>query len=167
MSSLENIPEKVALKAYRFEQKYAGCGQAVLGAFKQQFNFISDDLFKAGTGLAAGLGMTGNTCGAFLASCLVVSVVIGRDYNDLEDKDMLRYKSFEMVKELSKSFLTTYHSLNCREVQKQIMGRYFDLWDKEEKALFEMAGGHRDKCPSVCSNAARWAAEILVTRGLL
>ncbi|GAG83363.1 unnamed protein product [marine sediment metagenome] len=34
--------------------------------------------------------------------------------------------------------------------------------DKEDHTEFEKAGAHVDKCPSVVSNAAKWAAEILI-----
>jgi len=47
------------------------------------------------------------------------------------------------------------------------MGRHFNLWDKNEYQEFLAAGGHDDKCPSVCRNAARWVAEILIEENLI
>ena len=35
------------------------------------------------------------------------------------------------------------------------------------KATLIYAGGHDDKCPAVCANAAKWVAEILFNEGLL
>lgn len=32
---------------------------------------------------------------------------------------------------------------------------------------FEEAGGHTDKCPSVCSNAACWLIEIIAEENLI
>jgi hypothetical protein len=46
------------------------------------------------------------------------------------------------------------------------MGRYFNSWDDKDKE-FLAAGGHEDKCPSVCANTVKWIAEILADEGLL
>lgn len=36
------------------------------------------------------------------------------------------------------------------------------MWDAKEYEEFERAGGHRDKCPSVTGNVAKWVAQILL-----
>lgn len=159
--------EKVEQIAYNFEKQYGGCPQAVLAAFKEVSDFISDDLFRAGTGLAGGVGLTGDVCGALIGAALVISVVRGRDYSNLEDKERVRYISLDMVKKLCDRFKAEYGSIHCYDIQKKLMGRSFNLWNKDEKKAFLAAGGHDDKCPTVCGKAAKWAWELLVEKNLI
>ncbi len=152
---------KIEKRAYQFEKNYSVCPQAVLAAFKEEFDFVSDDLFKAGTGLAGGIGLTGNTCGALIGGAMILSVISGRDYEDLEDKERKRYDALGMAKELIEKFKGEYGTTNCFEIQKMLMGRSFNLWNNKDKEEFVKAGGHDDKCTFVCGKAARWCAEIL------
>ncbi len=163
----ESQIKKIEQLAYNFEKQYGGCPQAVLAAFKKVYDFIGDDLFRAGTGLAGGLGLSGEVCGALLGAAMVISVVCGRDYSNLEDKEGNRYVAFKMVRELRQLFLDEYGSIHCYDIQKKIMGRKFDLWDKDEKKAFLIAGGHEDKCPKVCGNAAKWAWEVMAEKNLI
>jgi len=50
----------------------------------------------------------------------------------------------------------------CKDVQRKLFGRSFNLLDPKDYAEFEKAGAHVDKCPSVSGNAAKWAAEIIL-----
>lgn len=47
------------------------------------------------------------------------------------------------------------------------MGRSYDLRDSSEHQLFLDAGGHDDKCPSVCGYAASCVIDILNEAGLI
>ena len=52
-------------------------------------------------------------------------------------------------------------------IQIQLFGRHYYLWDPEELAKFEEAGGHSDpkKCVNIVGYAARWTLEILLDQG--
>ncbi len=157
--------EKVGELAYKNEQEYGNCPQCVTAAFHDVFGFPSKDVVKAGSGLGGGVGLTGETCGALLGAGMVLSSRMGRNYEDLdEDTPMV---SFRMAKVLCEKFEEKYGSVKCYDIQEEIMGDSYNLWDSEEYEEFEEAGGHDDKCPSVARNAARWAAEILDKRKLL
>lgn len=162
------IMEEAAKTAYEYEQIYGGCSQCVLGAFKKVFNFVDDGTFNAATGLAGGGGLTGEgTCGALLGASMAVSLCSAREYKNMEDPEKIRYGAFEMVKELFYKFDHEYGSTKCHDIHKVLMGKSYNLWDEVEKEEFEKAGGHDDKCPSVCANAVRWATEILFKRDLI
>ncbi len=159
--------EEVANLAYKYEQEYGGCAQCVLAAFKEVFVFVDEGTFKAATGLCGGLGLTGDTCGALLGASMAVSLCSAREFNNMEDLERIRYGAFTMVRELCQRFKDEYGTTHCHEIHKKLMGRSFNLWDEEDKKEFEKAGAHDDKCPSVCANAARWAAELLLERNLI
>ena len=66
------------------------------------------------------------------------------------------------AKKLYDKFVEEYDSPLCKDVQKKIFGRSFNLLDPKEYEEFEKAGAHVDKCPDVSGKVARWTAEILL-----
>ena len=168
MKNSNKLINKVSEIAYRNEKQYGGCAQAVIGAFKELTGSkIHNDVFKAATGLIGGIGISGNACGALTGAVLVSSIYLGREYDNFPDPEKIRFKSCELSKKLTDRFIEEYGTVNCWDIQRKIMGRSYNSWDKKEYAEFLKAGGHDTKCPSVCGNAARWTMEILLEEGLL
>ncbi len=163
----EKLAEKMEKLAYEYEQDYGGCTQSVLAAGKDVLNLVSDDLFEAGTGLAGGLGLTGKTCGALIGGSMILRAASPRSYDNMEDPEEVRFVAYKMVKELCEKFEEEYGTVNCYEIQEEIMGDSYNLWDEEEYEAFEDAGGHDDKCPSICGKAAKWTVKILKKRNLI
>jgi len=74
----EKALSKVENLAIEYDQKYYGCAQCVLAALKAVLkDKIPDDVFKAASGLAGGVGRTGNTCGAVTGGVMVLSSFLG------------------------------------------------------------------------------------------
>lgn len=165
--NLSELTNKVQELAYQYERQYGGCTQCVVGAYKTALRTISDDVFRAATGLAGGIGLTGGSCGALAGGVLVISIFLGRDYENFADPERVRFKTFKLAARLVEHYEQEYGSTLCRDIQTKLMGRFFNLWDGEDYKKFLAAGGHEDKCPSVCANAAKWIAEILADEGLL
>jgi C_GCAxxG_C_C family probable redox protein len=161
LENQEEIIEKVGTIAYEDERKFGVCSQSVLGAIKEALGSIDDKVYKAGSGLGGGIGRMGDTCGALTGAVMAVSAIAGREYND-RDNDQAKDITYEMARDLHKLFIREYFSTNCRDIQTKIMGRSFNFWDKNDYESFLEAGGHDDKCPSVCKNGARWAVETLI-----
>jgi len=160
--------------AYKYEQTYKGCSQVVLGAIREAFENhnvhtkkITDSVFKAGTGLAGGIGLKGQSCGALTGGVMVLSSFLGREYDNFEDPEKVRFDSFRIAKKLVNKFEEEYGSSKCYDIHEELMGKHFNLWDDDEYEAFDEAGGHDDKCPSVCKNAVRWTLEILEEENLL
>lgn len=157
--------EDVGSRAYKYEQEAGNCPQCVCAAFRDVFGFPGKEVVKAGSGLGGGIGLTGNSCGALIGAAMVIGVCKGRDYSEMDRSTPL--KSFLMVRKLVEKFMEEYDSCMCRDIQAKIMGRAFNLWDRDDYRAFEEAGAHDDRCPSVARNAAVWAAEILKEEGLI
>lgn len=87
MKTPEEIKQQVAELAYVYEKEYGGCSQCVVGAFKAALDSISDDVFKAATGLAGGIGLMGSACGALTGGVMVLSTFLGREYADFKDPE--------------------------------------------------------------------------------
>lgn len=157
----QKILEEVGNLACQYDKDFGGCSQCVVAAIKNTLGHIDDSVFKAATGLAGGVGLSGNNCGAFTGGVLALSSFIGRDLEHISDPEGIRFESFRIARKLIDRFIAEYGSVNCCDIQTKIMGRSYILWQKDEHAAFIAAGGHDDKCPNVCKNAARWVTEIL------
>ncbi|MCK5587647.1 MAG: C_GCAxxG_C_C family protein [Candidatus Lokiarchaeota archaeon] len=62
------------------------------------------------------------------------------------DQEGKRLKAYEKTRKLYKRFKDKYGSVICRDIQKKIFGRSFNLKDPQEFKDFEEAGAHVDKC---------------------
>ncbi|MEM2154282.1 MAG: C-GCAxxG-C-C family protein [Nitrososphaeria archaeon] len=161
MSKSDELLDKVYDLAFKYEAKYGSCPQCVLRAIQEGLDLKMDDVIKASHGLAGGTALSGQgTCGALVGGIMAICFVHGRGLNDMDKGRFL--KSYTLAKQLYDRFVKEYGSCLCKDVQTKIFGRSFNLWDPENFKKFEEMGGHRDKCPAVTGNVARWAAEILL-----
>jgi C_GCAxxG_C_C family probable redox protein len=144
----------------KYEKKYTGCAQSTIGGIFDVLGIRNDDVFKAASGLADGLGLTGDgTCGALMGGAMAISYIFGRERKDFPD--MRRpMKSYLMCKKLHDQFLEMYSSCRCHDIQKTLTGRTFNLLDKEQ---FDEAVsiGIFDQCSKVAGNAAKLACLII------
>jgi C_GCAxxG_C_C family probable redox protein len=149
---------------FKYEKKYYGCSQCVLLAIQDTFGLENEDVFKSASGLAAGIGLMGSACGALTGGVMALSLKYGRDLQAFKagDPEGIRFNAYEKAKKLYKRFEDEYGSVICRDIQKKIFGRSFNLRNPQEFKEFEKAGAHVDKCPNVVGRAAQWVAEIML-----
>ncbi|MHA1914613.1 MAG: C-GCAxxG-C-C family protein [Promethearchaeota archaeon] len=165
---MQRSKEKILAKAFdlgkKYEKKYTGCAQTTIAAVFQALGIWNDDVFRAGSGLADGLGLTGDgTCGALTGGSMAISYLFGREYKDFGDmyKPM---ESYRLVKKLHDDYVEKYGSCRCHDVQKAGLGRSYNLWDpKEMKEAFE--SNMMEHCSELVGNVARLAAEIILEAG--
>jgi len=161
MELADEIAKRAYALAFEYESKYGNCPQCIVATIEEIFNLKMDDVFKAGHPLAGGLGLSGyGTCGALSGGAMILGYAYGRERKDFQTR--LGTKSYKAAKALYDRFVAEYGSCICRDVQQKIMGTPFNLWDSEDYKRFEAAGGHKDKCPSVVGNVAKWVAEQLI-----
>jgi len=146
------------------EKKFSGCGQSTVAPFVELLK-IDKKIYKAVSGLLAGIGYMGDACGAYVGGVVIISCIFGREYEDIKGnielgKEKYR-KTGRIVRDFREIFVEKYGGINCREVQKKIFGRSFDLLNPEDKISYQLAGGHVDKCTSVVGNAAKIVAEVI------
>ncbi len=153
--------DKVYELAYRYEGTYGGCTQVVLASMKEVFGIGDDTTFKAGYGFAGGSGLTGNnSCGALAGAILFIGFLTGRS---VENFDGGRIEACHVaVRKVLDHFNEKYQGLRCADVQTALMGRAYQLYIPEESAAFNAAGGHDDKCTSVCADTCRFLGQMLV-----
>lgn len=157
--------EKTVEEAYRlakeYEQACTGCAQSVVAGLLDALGIESEEVFKAASGLADGIGLSGDgSCGALTGGAMVISLVYGRERKD--HRDMFKpMKSYLMCKELLADFVERYGSCRCYDIQEKIMGRTYNLLDPED---FKAAGesGMMEHCSEVVGKGARKAAELIL-----
>ncbi|MBW2343332.1 MAG: C_GCAxxG_C_C family protein [Deltaproteobacteria bacterium] len=159
--SKEEIIERAYELGVRYEQECTGCAQTAIAGIFDAITIKNDDVFKSASGLADGMGLTGNgTCGALIGGVMVISYLFGRERKDF--KDMFKpMKSYLLSKVLHDRFLKRYGTCRCYDVQDSLMGRTFNLLDKKK---FEEAikFGMLKHCSKVVGNTAKIATRIIL-----
>ena len=162
--SKEEILSKAFELGQKYEKKCTGCAQTSIAAIFEALGIWNDDVFKAGSGLADGLGLTGNgTCGALTGASMVISYLFGRELKDFGDmyKPM---KSYSLVKKLHDKYVEKYGTCRCHDVQESLVGRTYDLWDPDElQAAFK--SDMMEHCSKLVGTIARLASEIILDAG--
>ena len=167
-----NDKKQITENAYelgkKYEKTYRGCSQTVIAALQDALNFRNDDIFKAATGLAGGAGITCDSgCGAYTGGILIIGSLVGRERNNFQDPEGIRFRTHQLARMLRDRFVQEYGSVICRDIQNKIMGRYYYLPDPDEFEKFKEAGASEIHCPEVVGKAAKWVVEILFQEDLI
>ena len=155
---------------FNYEKTYRGCAQCTLATFFDISGHTDPALFKAASGLSAGIGINGDgSCGGYTGGVLFMSSLVGRRLDRIPiDRDRAaQLKSYEMAQKLHDKFIETYGSVTCADIHKRIFGKSYCLREPGVLEAFEEAGAHVDKCTTVVGNACSWVAKILIDEGLL
>lgn len=165
---MQNPDERIKFasqQAVEYERKYHGCAQCVLAAIQDAMELPGLDVFKAATGLCGGVGCLGETCGALTGAVLGIGLMVGRERSDWADEEKVHWQNYEMVREIHGRFVKEYGGVSCRNIQKKIFGRSFDMWNPSERKEFGKLGAHSSHCSScshVVGNAAAWAVQVML-----
>ncbi|KQC11420.1 MAG: hypothetical protein APR55_07735 [Methanolinea sp. SDB] len=130
-----------------FEQGFF-CSPAVFCAYSERFGLDKDTASRIATPFGAGIGYTGNICGAVAGALMVIGLCHGiTDPGDVDAKK----KVFEVTQKFIVEFMDRHGSINCTK----LLG--YDLSDPEQLHEARRVGITREKCPGF----VRDAAEIL------
>ena len=160
-SEKANAIETAAKLAQQYEKTCTGCAQSVVAGVLDALDLKSDEVFRAASGLADGIGLTGDgACGALTWGALAIGLVFGRERSD--HKDIMKpMKSYLLCRELQRDFIEQYGSCRCRDIQAKLMGRTFNMLDPKDLAAAGPAG-MMEHCSSVAGRAGRKTAEIIL-----
>jgi len=160
----EQIIKTAFERGFHYEKDYHGCAQSTIAAVQDAFGIRNDFIFKAGSGLAGGMGGLGDgCCGGYTGGGIIISSFFGRVRKLFHNDEQNKQCSALMIKALHQKFLEKYGFVICREIQKKIFGRSYDLWNEEDKITFENDGAHIDKCTQIVGDASAWAADLILT----
>jgi C_GCAxxG_C_C family probable redox protein len=164
MNTKEEILDKAFHLGKKYEKECTGCAQTTVAAIFEALGIWNEDVFKAASGLADGLGLTGDgSCGALIGGSMVIGYIFGRDkdhFNDMYEP----MNSYRLVKELHDRYIENYGTCRCYDVQENGLGRTFNLWNPEEMKE-AMKSGMLDYCSTLVGNVAKMATEIILNNG--
>jgi C_GCAxxG_C_C family probable redox protein len=153
--------EEASSLAADYEKKCTGCAQSVVAGLLDTLGIEDEGVFKAASGMADGIGLTGDgSCGALTGGCMVMGLIFGRERKDHQDM-MKPMQSYLMCKELLGDFVQQYGSCRCYDIQEKLMGRTYNMYDPEQlKEAFQ--SGMMEHCSGVVGRAARKAMELIL-----
>ena len=154
--SKDEILDTAFSAAKQYEMKNGGCPQCTLSGI-----FDALDVFKAATGLADGIGLSGNGhCGALSGGVLAISYIFGRDKQDF--CDMMKLVEANMLsKKLLEQFMEKYGTCRCVDLQTSFFGRFFNLYDPDELNA-AMEADMLERCSTLVGEVARMTTEIIL-----
>ena len=157
----EEILEKVYETGKRYELKSGGCAQCTIAAIFDVLGVENEGLFKAATGMADGVGLTGDGhCGALSGGTMAIGYFFGRSKEDFGNPKK-QIKACILAKKLHDEFVDQYGSCRCADIQEKLAGRFFNLYDPEEiKAAFK--AGLPEKCSTLVGKTAQLATRIIL-----
>jgi C_GCAxxG_C_C family probable redox protein len=159
--STKEIVERASHLAAEYEKTCTGCAQSAVAGLLDALELENEGVFKAASGLADGVGLTGDgSCGALTGCSMVIGLLFGRERKDHHDM-MKPMKSYLLCKELHGEFIEQYGSARCHDIQNKIMGRTFNLLDPEQfQEAWKM--GMLEHCSGVVGRATRKTAEMIL-----
>jgi len=166
MSDPDHILEKAYELGIKYEKECTGCAQTVIAAIFDALGIWSEDVFKAASGLANGLGLSGDgSCAALLGASMVIGYIFGREHKDFGElyKPM---KSYGLVKKLHNLFTKEYSACRCYDVQRKmskVTWNVLELNAMDERFRNQMV----DMCSKVVGNVARLATKLILESGFV
>jgi C_GCAxxG_C_C family probable redox protein len=118
-----------------------------------------DNIFKASSGLAGGVGMMHDTCGALLGAGMMFNLKYGPSRDEIADEKKLDRSCLPVAK-LYKWFEKEFGSATCREIRTRLFGVHYDLKIPWQLNSAKKAG-LSEKCGEVVGKAAAKTAEML------
>jgi hypothetical protein len=180
----DEILQKAAELGMEYEIKYVGCAPSTFCAVVDALRWgglevvpqdYEDRLFEGLAGLAGGVGICGEgSCGCVSGATVAISLALGVPREEQSGRDA-RTVIFQAVQRaVVDPFTARFGSLLCKDIQRSLWGKAYDLRVPEARDEFLREGGTFDlseRVPSrwfckttdcIISHAARWAcAEIL------
>jgi len=128
------------------------CSQAVLSAWREEFNLEKETALRAAAAFGAGMGRLGEVCGAVTGALIVIGLRHGR--TRAEDKET-KEKNYAMVRDFAGRFRSRNGSLLCRELLGCDLNTAEGMEEAKRKGFFT------ERCPRFVCAAAEILEEIL------
>lgn len=134
-----------------FAQGY-NCSQSVFSVFADEYGLDPALARKIATGLGAGVGRTGNLCGAVSGAILALGLIKGM--NSLDEPEW-RNKSYALDQKFIQEFTARFGSIQC----PVLLG--YNMAVPEEMEEAQKLGVAKKVCPGLIKGAVEILEEIL------
>lgn len=128
------------------------CAESIVSTYAPRFGIDRDKALKLACGLGAGMGKTGNACGAVAGAVVVLGLRFGRtEPEDEVSKDHV----YDSVREFTRRFSAENGSISCNDLLGCDIGTERGYKEASDKELFT------EICPSFIKKAAVILEEML------
>jgi len=159
--SVDEILNRAFESAKQHELKSGGCPQCTIAGIFEALDIENDDVFRAATGFADGVGLTGDGhCGALSGGTMAISYLFGRKKEDFGNI-MKQLKACILSKKLHDQFVEKYGTCRCADIQTKLVGRFFNLYEPTEMEA-ALKAGMPDKCSTLIGEIAKMATKIIL-----
>jgi len=157
----EEMLKEVYDKAKAYELKGGNCAQCSLAAIFEVLGVEDEGVFRAATGMADGVGLSGDGhCGALSGGTMAISYFFGRSKEDIGRMGK-QIKALLLAKKLHAEFVEEFSTCRCADIQKKQFGRFFNLYNMEDLKAAQ-AAGMAEQCSTLVGKAARMALKIIL-----
>jgi C_GCAxxG_C_C family probable redox protein len=157
----EAMLKEVYDKAKSYELRSGNCTQCSIAAIFEVLGVEDEGVFKAATGMADGVGLTGDgQCGALSGGTMAISYFFGRSKEDF-GRVGKQMKALTLSKKLHDEFVEEFSTCRCADIQTKQSGRFFNLYDMEEMKAAVKAG-MPEHCSTLVGKTARMALKIIL-----
>jgi C_GCAxxG_C_C family probable redox protein len=169
----DQLKDKVYELAFSYQKLSKSCAQSVVASLCRVID-IDNGFVQLATSFTGGhVNQTAGTCGGLIGGTMVLDYFFGRPEDNMSYRELIQ-ENIEMINDalaishqLYKKYYGEYGSILCPNIQVQLLGRHFYLWDPQDMSEFERLGGYRKKCAHVLGNAANWVMDILINNGTI
>jgi C_GCAxxG_C_C family probable redox protein len=159
-SRQETIDRACSL-AKKYEIENGNCAQCVFAAVTEALGIENGDVFRAATGFADGIGLTGDGhCGSLSGAVMAISYVFGRKKEEFARRGKMM-KALLLSRQLENRFMDEYGVCRCHELQTKFFGRFFNLMEPSELEAAVKAGV-MERCSSLAGQVAGMAVALIL-----
>jgi C_GCAxxG_C_C family probable redox protein len=159
--SVDEILNRAFESAKQHELKSGGCPQCTIAGIFEALGIENDDVFRAATGFADGVGLTGDGhCGALSGGTIAISYLFGRKKEDFGNI-MKQLRACILSKKLHDQFVEKYGTCRCADIQTKLVGRFFNLYEPTEMKA-ALKAGMPDKCSTLIGEIAKMTTKIIL-----
>ena len=159
--TMDEILDKAFKNGKQHEMESGNCSQCTIAGVFEALDIQNDDVFRSATGLADGVGLTGDGhCGALSGGAKAISYLFGRKKEDFP-KMLKQIKACLLSKKLHDQFIEKYGTCRCTDLQTKLVGRFFNMYDPAEMEA-AMKAGMPDKCSTLVGEVARMTTKIIL-----
>jgi len=157
----EEMLEAVYQKTKAYELQGGNCAQCSIAAIFEVLGVEDENVIRAATGLADGVGLSGDGhCGALSGGTMAISYFFGRKKEDLGRMGK-QIRALLLAKKFYEQFVAEFSTCRCHDIQIKQFGRFFNLYEMEDlKAALQ--AGMPEKCATLVGKAARMALKIIL-----
>lgn len=154
------ILDRAFTLAKKYELENGNCAQCVFSGVTEALGIENNDVFRAATGFADGIGLTGDGhCGALSGGVMAISCLFGRKRDEFARRGKMM-KALLLSRQLQSKFIEKYGVCRCHDLQTKFYGKFFNLLDPAEMEAAVKAGV-METCSTLAGEVARITVELI------